>query len=164
MKRAYASCAVAMVALVAALACRSSREPEPRIASGTNAQTKLRMEWWRDARFGMFVHWGLYAIPAGKWNGATGHGEWIRDTAHIPLAQYETLRARWNPTKFDPDAWVRAAKDAGMGYLVITTKHHDGFCLFDSRETDWDVMSTPAHRDVMAAIADACRRGGIVPC
>jgi alpha-L-fucosidase len=120
-----------------------------------------RMKWWREARFGLFIHWGLYAIPAGEWGGETHHGEWIMHTAEIPLARYEKLRDRFNPVKFDADAWVRTAKSAGMKYIVITSKHHDGFCLFDSRYTDYDIMSTPFKRDILKELADACRRHGL---
>ncbi|MGE5199190.1 MAG: alpha-L-fucosidase, partial [Rhodospirillaceae bacterium] len=120
-----------------------------------------RLDWWRAARFGMFIHWGLYAIPAGEWNGRSDYGEWIRNNARIPIGVYDQFKARFNPAKFDPDAWVRLAKGAGMQYLVITTKHHDGFALFDSKETDWDVMATPYGRDIVRQLADACRRGGI---
>jgi alpha-L-fucosidase len=121
-----------------------------------------RMAWWREARFGMFIHWGLYAIPAGEWPGrGNHHGEWIRDSAKIPLADYETLLPKFNPVKFDADAWVGLAQDAGMRYLVITSKHHDGFCLFDSKHTEWDVMSTPFKRDIMKELAAACKRSGV---
>ncbi|GAB4383509.1 MAG: hypothetical protein Kow0022_03500 [Phycisphaerales bacterium] len=120
-----------------------------------------RMDWFRQARFGMFIHWGLYSIPAGEWNENTGHGEWIRTTAQIPIDQYDRLLHQFNPLRFAPDAWVQIAKDAGMNYIVITTKHHDGFALFDSRVSDFDVMATPFHRDIMAELADACRRHGI---
>ncbi len=123
-----------------------------------------RMAWWREARFGMFIHWGLYAIPAGKWGAATGHGEWIRTTAQIPLAEYEKFQAQFNPVKFDADAWAKAAADAGMKYLVITSKHHDGFCLFDSAETDWDVMNTPFQRDILKELSEACARRGVRFC
>ena len=109
----------------------------------------------------MFIHWGIYAVPAGEWNGKTVYGEWIMNSAHIPLPEYERFRERFNPVKFDAGAWVRLAKAAGMKYIVITTKHHDGFCLFDSRETDYDVMSTPFRRDIMKEIAEACRREGV---
>jgi alpha-L-fucosidase len=119
------------------------------------------MAWWRDARFGLFIHWGLYAIPAGEWEGKTSHGEWIMNTAQIPVAQYEKFRAQFNPTRFDAREWVRMAKDAGVRYIVITTKHHDGFCLFDSALTDYDVMSTPFKRDIMKELVDACREAGI---
>jgi alpha-L-fucosidase len=123
-----------------------------------------RMAWWREARFGMFIHWGLYAIPAGEWNGQNWHGEWIMNTAHIPVDEYEQFVDRFNPVKFDADEWVRIAKEAGMKYIVITSKHHDGFCLFDSRYTDYDIMSTPFKRDIMRELADACRREGLRIC
>jgi alpha-L-fucosidase len=123
-----------------------------------------RMGWWREARFGLFIHWGLYSILAGEWMGRTDHAEWIRTTAHIPLAEYDRLVARFNPTRFDADAWVALAKDAGMKYLTITSKHHDGFCLFDNPLTSFCVRSTPFRRDVMAELAGACRRAGLHQC
>ncbi len=132
--------------------------PQHAALGETAAEHDARMQWWRDARFGLFIHWGLYAIPAGTWEGTTDHGEWIRTTAHIPLEKYEEFVQQFNPAKFDPGAWVRAAKDAGMKYIVITSKHHDGFCLFDAKQNDYDVMATPFHRDVMKALADECRK------
>jgi alpha-L-fucosidase len=120
--------------------------------------------WWREARFGMFIHWGLYSILAGEWGGRTDYAEWIRNNAHIPLAEYDKLVPRFNPTRFDADRWVSLAKEAGMGYLTLTSKHHDGFCLFDSALTDFCIRSTPFKRDIMREIADACRRKGIRPC
>jgi alpha-L-fucosidase len=123
-----------------------------------------RMDWWRDARFGMFIHWGLYAIPAGEWNGETNHAEWIRETAKIPLEQYNQFVSQFNPEKFNADEWVTMAKDAGMKYIVITSKHHDGFCLFDSKETDYDVMSTPFKRDILKELSEACAKQGITLC
>jgi alpha-L-fucosidase len=124
-----------------------------------------RLDWWREARFGMFVHWGLYAIPAGEWPGkGTNHAEWILTTAQIPVDEYEKLAAKFNPVKFNAGPWVRMAKDAGMKYIVITSKHHDGFCLFDSEYTDYDVMSTPFKRDIMRELSEACRKEGIVMC
>jgi alpha-L-fucosidase len=123
-----------------------------------------RMAWWRDARFGMFVHWGLYAIPAGAWQGKTDYGEWIRDSAQIPLEVYERFQSQWNPTAFDADAWARAAKQAGMKYVVITSKHHDGFCLYDSRFTDWDIGRTPHGQDILQQLAAACERHGLRFC
>jgi len=142
---------------------RSERHLAGRRSHEANAQAAGpdRMAWWREARFGMFIHWGLYAIPAGQWEGKTTHGEWIMNTAQIPVAQYEKFRAQFNPTRFDAREWVRMAKDAGVGYIVITTKHHDGFCLFDSALTDYDVMSTPFKRDIMKELVDACREAGI---
>ena len=121
----------------------------------------MRLDWWREARFGMFIHWGLYAVPAGEWNGRTDYGEWIRSNAKIPIDVYEQFKTRFNPTAFNPDEWVRLAKLAGMKYIVITTKHHDGFGLFDSAQTDWDVMATPYGRDILKQLAVACAREGI---
>jgi alpha-L-fucosidase len=138
--------------------------PQHAALGETAAEHNARMQWWRDARFGLFIHWGLYAIPAGTWEGTTDHGEWIRTTAHIPLEKYEELVQQFNPEKFDPAGWVRAAKDAGMKYIVITSKHHDGFCLFDAKQNDYDAMATPFHRDVMKALADECRRQGMRIC
>jgi alpha-L-fucosidase len=130
----------------------------------TAVQRDSRMQWWREARFGLFIHWGLYSIPAGEWQGRTNHAEWIRTTAQIPLEEYDKLLAQFNPVKFNAEEWVRAAKDAGMKYIVITSKHHDGFCLFDSRHTDFDVMSTPFKRDILQELSDACRRQGLKMC
>lgn len=126
-------------------------------------QDDSRMDWWRDARFGMFIHWGLYAIPAGTWQGTPvgGVGEWIMESARIPVGDYEPLRDRFDPVRFDAAQWARLARRAGMKYLVITTKHHDGFCLFDSALTDYDVGGAPFARDVMQELAAACRREGI---
>ncbi|HMU46026.1 MAG TPA: alpha-L-fucosidase [Chitinophagaceae bacterium] len=124
-----------------------------------------RMHWWREARFGMFIHWGLYSVPAGEWKGSTNHAEWIRTTAQIPLKEYDQFLSRFNPVHFDAEAWVQMAKDAGMKYITITSKHHDGFCLWDSKETDFDVMSTPFKRDILKELADACRKiGGVKLC
>jgi alpha-L-fucosidase len=119
------------------------------------------MQWWREARFGLFIHWGLYSIPAGEWAGQTRHGEWILHTAQIPVTEYEKLIGQFNPVKFDAGEWARIAADAGMKYIVITSKHHDGFCLFDSKHTDYDVMATPFGRDILHELADACRREGL---
>ncbi len=126
--------------------------------------TADRMAWWREARFGMFLHWGLYAIPAGRWGEQTDHAEWIRETAHIPTEEYDRFVPQFNPVDFDARAWVALAKRAGMQYVVITSKHHDGFCLFDSAETDYDVMSTPFHRDIMKELSDACHEAGLRMC
>lgn len=132
--------------------------------SETVKEKDARMAWWREARFGMFIHWGLYAVPAGEWQGETKHAEWIRTTAQIPIDVYDTFRSRFSPVKFDARQWVRLAKEAGMKYIVITSKHHDGFCLFDSQHTDFDVMSTPFKGDIMKELAAACRDEGITIC
>ncbi len=128
------------------------REPDPRLA------------WWSDARFGMFIHFGLYSTLEGKWGDSDRHAEWIRTTAKIPREEYQQLLPRFNPVKFDAKAIARAAKDAGMGYICITSKHHEGFALFDSKVSDWDVMSTPYGKDLLKDLADACRDEGLVMC
>ncbi|MFL6446627.1 MAG: alpha-L-fucosidase [Bryobacteraceae bacterium] len=131
--------------------------------SATPSQTE-RIAWWRDARFGMFIHWGLYAIPAGEWKGqqVAGIGEWIMNRAKIPVHDYEQLARQFNPVKFDPDAWVRVAKSAGQKYMVITAKHHDGFAMFHSNVSKYNVYdATPFHRDVVGELAAACKRAGM---
>jgi alpha-L-fucosidase len=118
-----------------------------------------RMEWWRDAGFGMFIHWGPYAVPAGihKGESVKGIGEWIMHRGQIPVAEYEEYSRQFNPTQYDAREWVRIAKDAGMKYIVITSKHHDGFCLWDSKVTDYDVMDfAPIKRDLLAELKTAC--------
>lgn len=120
-----------------------------------------RMQWWREARLGMFIHWGLYSIPAGEWKGSRGHGEWIRDTAQIPLEEYASLPARFQPQSFDARAWARLAREAGMKYMVITSKHHDGFCLWDSPLTQWDMGATPKARDLLGELKAACDAEGL---
>ena len=161
------SCIIALAGVVFAL---TSLMPTPSPAAPTDPTPEARderMAWWREARFGMFIHWGLYAIPAGEWNGKTVPwiSEWIMHSADIPVAEYEALATRFNPTKYDPDRWARIAKDAGMKYVVITSKHHDGFCLFDTKTTDWDVVdASPWNKDLLAPLAEACRREGLHFC
>ena len=132
----------------------------------TTEQKDERMAWWREAKFGMFIHWGLYAIPAGEWKGkkVSGIGEWIMHRARIPVEQYAPLQKQFNPVKFDAKQWVGIAKNAGMKYIVITSKHHDGFCLFDSKLTDYDVMGTPYGRDLLGQLAEECHKQGIKIC
>ncbi|MCU0749894.1 MAG: alpha-L-fucosidase [Akkermansiaceae bacterium] len=132
----------------------------------TKAEFDQRMEWFREARFGMFIHWGLYSVPAGEWKGQKfdSNVEWIQSHAQIPVAEYTPLKDRFNPAKYDPEACVKLAKDAGMKYIVITTKHHDGFCLWDSKQTDWDIASTPYGKDLLKPLAAACAKHGIKLC
>lgn len=132
-----------------------------------NARGEARLNWWREAKFGMFIHWGLYAIPAGEWKGEKipGIGEWIMYRARIPVKEYEQLAKQFNPTKFDAAEWVGLAKRAGQKYLVITAKHHDGFCMYDSKETDYDIVdATPFGRDPMKELAAECAKQGIKMC
>ncbi len=150
-------------------------------APETPAQRDARMAWWRDAQFGMFIHWGAYAVPAGTHKGervaggayavpagthkgerVAGIGEWIMSRAHIPIPEYEEYVHRFNPTRFDADEWVRIAKDAGMKYIIITSKHHDGFALFDSKVSSYDIMdATPYKRDAIKALSEAAHRAGL---
>ena len=124
-----------------------------------------RLKWFRDARFGMFIHWGVYAVPAGEWDGKTNYGEWIQNQAKIPSAEYEKLTAKFNPVKYDAREWVRVAKDAGMKYVVITAKHHDGFSMYDTKLSDYSIVkATPFHRDPMKELAQACRQAGLTLC
>ncbi|MFO0985489.1 MAG: alpha-L-fucosidase [Planctomycetota bacterium] len=154
----------ASVLLATLPACASEPMASAAPPGDARAAADARMDWWRSARFGLFIHWGLYAIPAGEWNGETGHGEWIMNTAHIPVERYEQFRDQFNPVKFDADEWVAIAKRAGVKYITITSKHHDGFALFDSKVSDYDVMATPFKRDVMKELSAACRKAGIKMC
>jgi alpha-L-fucosidase len=111
-------------------------------------------EWFQDAKFGLFVHWGIYSLLQ--------NGEWIMNNRGITVDEYETLAPQFNPVKFDPAEWVQLVKDAGMRYLTITSKHHDGFAMFDSKVSSWDIVDrTPYGRDVLAMLAEECRRQGI---
>lgn len=112
-----------------------------------------RVEWYQDARFGMFIHWGLYAIPA--------RGEWVRSTEQMPEEEYMPFFEEFNPVDFEPEKWAKAAKDAGMKYAVLTAKHHDGFCLFDSKLTDFKSTNTKAKRDLVAEFLNAFRAEGL---
>lgn len=139
----------------------------PSVHAETPAEREARMKWFNEARFGMFIHWGVYSEGAGYWNDkpANGAGEWLQSNASIPAAEYRAkLQGKFNPVKYDPEAWVLAAKNAGMKYLVITSKHHDGFCLWDSKLTDWDVASTPYKKDLLKPLAAACKKHGIKFC
>ena len=133
----------------------------------TQAERDARMRWWREARFGMFIHWGLYAVPAGEYQGKRGKdiGEWIMSWANIPRAEYEKFAPQFNPTGFDAAEWVRIAKNAGMKYIVITSKHHDGFSMFDSAVSSYDIVdSTPYHKDVIKALSAETKRQGLKFC
>ena len=130
----------------------------------TAAQRDARMAWWREARFGMFIHWGLYSIPAGTWNGKQipGIGEWIMNHGSIPVAGYKALASQFNPTAFNAHDIVALAKSAGMKYIVITAKHHDGFAMFDSKADPFNIVAaTPFHRDPIRELAEECRKQGV---
>ena len=130
----------------------------------SQVQRDQRMAWFRDARFGLFIHWGVYAVPAGEWNGQTNYGEWFLEQTKMPVSQYEEFADQFNPVRFDARQWVRLAKEAGMKYIVITSKHHDGFSIYPSDQTDWCIKSTPFKRDPLQELAKACRAAGIRLC
>ena len=127
----------------------------------TRAQRDARMAWWRAARFGMFIHWGLYSIPAGTWDGKRipGIGEWIMNDASIPVADYKALAPKFNPTGFNAHDIVALAKSAGQKYIVITAKHHDGFAMFDSKANSFNIVdATPFKRDPLRELAEECKK------
>jgi alpha-L-fucosidase len=139
-----------------------SAQPAP--TAKVDPAREKRLEWFREAKYGLFIHWGLYAIPAGQWNGkrSLGIGEWVMFRSRVPVKEYEQLATRFNPVKFNADEWVNLAKDAGMKYIVITSKHHDGFAMFKSNVSAYNIVdATPFKRDVLKELADACARGGI---
>lgn len=126
---------------------------EKKLFSETDAQKEQRMAWWTDSRFGMFIHWGLYALPA--------RGEWVKSIEHINNEQYQKYFNDFNPDLFHPEEWAKEAKAAGMKYAVLTTKHHEGFCLFDTKYTDYKAINTAAKRDLVREYVDAFRAQGI---
>ena len=141
----------------------AAASPDP-YAHETAAQRDARMEWWREARFGMFIHWGVYSVPAGTYNGKQipGIGEWIMNHGKIPQADYQAYAREFNPVKFNAADWVKLAKNAGMKYIVITAKHHDGFAMFDTKASGWNIVqATPYGRDPLKDLAAACRKYGV---
>ena len=134
------------------------------------AKDDSHMEWWRDARYGMFIHWGLYSIAGGEWKGKDygkeqggASAEWLMNSAQIHGKEYRNaLAPKFNPTDFDAKEWVSLAKESGMKYIVITSKHHDGFCLFDTDATDYNVMdATPFKRDIIKELSEECAKQDI---
>ncbi len=159
-------------ALVTVLSLAAPQQELPRyggvnLVNETPAQHDARMQWFRDAKLGMFIHWGAYSTAGGEWQGkrVNGVGEWLLTNAGIKPEDYEALQKQFNPVKFDAKRWVAIAKNAGMKYIVITSKHHDGFGLWDSALTEWDVGGSPfAPRDPLKELADACTEAGIRLC
>ncbi|NLR78094.1 alpha-L-fucosidase [Chitinophaga eiseniae] len=143
--------------LIAALLCSPAMtlqaQEKKRIGNETAAQKEQRMAWWTHDRFGMFIHWGLYALPA--------RHEWVKHNEQLTNEQYQKYFDLFNPNQFDPKSWAKQAKAAGMKYAVLTTKHHEGFCLFDSRYTDYKATNTAAKRDLVKEFVDAFRAEGI---
>ncbi len=130
----------------------------------TKEQHDARMAWWREAKFGLFIHWCVYSVPAGFYHDqpVKGFGEWIMNKGKIPMAEYQAFAKEFNPVKFNANAWVKMAKDAGMKYIVITSKHHDGFAMFCSQASKWNICdASPFGRDPLKELAAACRKQGI---
>lgn len=153
--------ALAGLMLIAFAAATAEPSSEP---AEIKEQRDARMKWWREAKFGMFIHWGVYAVPAGTYRGQQipRIGEWIMFNAKIPVAEYRAFAREFNPTKYDPEAWARLAKEAGMRYMVITSKHHDGFALFETKASDWNVVdATPSGKDLIKPLAEAARQQGL---
>lgn len=123
-----------------------------------------RIQWWREAKFGMFVHWGIYSLPGGEWKGKVvgGYAEHLMRKEKIPRSEYLELAHHFNPTGFNAEQWILQAKQAGMKYFIITAKHHDGFAMYDSKVSDFNIMAqTPFKRDPMAELAAACKKHGV---
>ena len=140
--------------------------PEPPkdvpLAAGPDAAAAHRLAWWSEARFGMFIHWGLYAQDGCFYKGTNGGSEHMMLRLKIPLADYAKIADDFNPTNFNADEWVTIAKNAGMKYMVITSKHHDGFAMFDSESSDYNIVKrTPWHRDPVKELAEACAKQGL---
>jgi alpha-L-fucosidase len=130
----------------------------------TDSIHDARMQWWREARFGMFIHWGVYSVPAGMYKGQKINkaSEWIMNRGKIPVKEYRKFASQFNPVKYDAEAWVKMAKDAGMKYIVITAKHHDGFAMFGTKASLWNIVNaTPYGKDVLKPLAAACKKYGI---
>ena len=133
------------------------------ISNYSMATTEDNLHWFKDAKFGLFIHWGLYSQTAGEWKGhPTEGGEHFMLYERIPLKEYATIAKDFNPVKFDAKKWVRAAKHAGMKYLVYTTKHHDGFAMYNSACSDYNIVKcTPFAKDPLKELAEVCKKEGI---
>lgn len=156
MKRAQAIKTV-VLGLMLATSYLSAAEP-------VDQDREVRLTWWHEAKFGMFIHWGLYSQLAGQWKGGyyQGIGEWIMYKARIPIVEYEGVARQFNPVKFDAEAWAQLAQDAGMKYVIITSKHHDGFAMFGSKADRFNIVdATPFGRDPIQELSAACAKRGL---
>lgn len=150
------------LSMVLVLMMDCSKTPKNQTEVEIVSADDVRMAWWREAKFGLFIHWGVYAVPAGKYGENINYGEWIMHSAKIPSAEYKEYASLFNPIKYDPEAWVKVARDAGMRYIVITSKHHDGFALYPSDVTDWDVAdATPYGKDLLGPLVDEAKKAGL---
>lgn len=137
---------LALLAPLAVWAAEPPYQPTPE-----NVKTRA---WFQDAKFGLFIHWGIYSV--------LGDGEWVLNNRKMSLIDYEKLPAKFNPTEYDPAQWVALAKAAGMKYITITSKHHDGFAMWDSKVSDWTITKrSPYHHDVLKMLADECQKQGV---
>ena len=171
MKNNFWNFSAVILTLLMLISCESKKEQKiDNIVETVNyleesdTDFDARMEWWRDARFGMFIHWGVYAVPAGEYKEepVEGIGEWIQQRGQIPKKEYEKFAKQFDPVKFDADAWVKIIKDAGMKYLVITSKHHDGFAIWDSKVSEYDIVDfAPYGKDILKDLSRACKAQGI---
>ena len=142
------ACVFAIVWLAPAVSLRAAEESKDPLKASPETVAK-----WRQMRIGMFIHWGPVRLKGTEISWSRG--------AEVPIEEYDNLYKRFNPTKFDADRWVKVAKDAGVKYIVLTTKHHDGFCLWDTKQTDYNIMNSPLKRDVVKELAAACKKQGI---
>lgn len=154
---------ISLLVSIGILSCKNNKN-ESRLNDST-LDSKSKLEWFREAKFGLFIHWGLYSVPAGEWNGKKNYGEWIQYSANIPGLEYEKLTKQFNPVRFNAEEWVSMARQAGMKYIVITTKHHEGFCMFDSKLTNYDIVdATPYGKDPLKALSEECKKQGLKLC
>ena len=146
--------------LLVVLSCTSNQFI---LAQPTHTTTETRLNWWREARFGLFIHWGLYSVAAGQWNGKDidGIGEWIQNFAKIPNSEYNKLTKDFTLLNYHPEEWVALAKQAGTKYIVFTAKHHDGFALYPSDASEFNIRMTPYQEDPLKQLITACRKAGI---
>lgn len=142
-----------LILVLTILLLNISQFVQAQLPKETEAQKIQRMKWWTDSRFGMFIHWGLYASPA--------RHEWVKNRERMTNEQYQKYFDIFNPDLYDPKEWARQAKEAGMKYVVLTAKHHEGFCLFDSKYTDYKATNTPFGRDIIKEYVEAFRAEGL---
>jgi len=143
---------ISFLLLLASVTLTASAQ-QKKLGTETDAQKKQRMEWWTDARFGMFIHWGLYSQAA--------RHEWVKHNEHLTNAEYQKYFDEFDPDHFEPKKWAKEAKAAGMRYAVLTTKHHEGFCLFDTKYTNYKATNTKAKRDLVKEFVEAFRAEGL---
>lgn len=155
---------LAFLLMVTFMATASAQTMDEMWDSRSSGKEHPNIQWFKDAKFGMFIHWGLYSKLAGEWKGKRyyGSGEWIMSQARIPVAEYKKVAQTFNPVKFNADEWAQLAQDAGIKYMVITAKHHEGFAMYDSKVSDFDIVdATPYKKDPMKALAAATAKRGI---